>query len=39
MIEALRFSSELTVEGSEKVVYVLWHSYTFHLTIATIPAV
>jgi len=36
IIEALKFSFEFTIEGNEKVLYVLWHSYEFRLTIGTI---
>jgi hypothetical protein len=36
MIEALKFTFDFTVEGSEKAVYVLWHSCEFRLTIGII---
>jgi len=36
IIAALKFTFEFAVEGNEKVVYVLWLSYEFRLTIGTI---
>lgn len=34
IIEALKFTFEFTVENGQKVVYVLWHTHEFRLSLA-----
>jgi hypothetical protein len=34
MTQALRFTIEFTVENSQKVIYVLWHTHEFRLSLA-----